>query len=308
MTLRTKKIAFFAALESVYGTAVALAATDAIRTKGAKLTPFEATEVQRDLDGTGFGNAGTIHVGEHVTVEIDVEMAGSGVAGTPPAYGRLFKACGMSETIVAGTSVTYAPASDSTDSLTTYLELDGQRHPARGVRGTWSIKADSQGIPYFNFKWTGCWVDPVTAASLIPDFTGFTTPRPIAYAYTPKIRLHGLDSVYKSFGFDYGGDVQFFDNPGEQSVEIMGRSCKGNVSLKAPTLTEKNYFMAARLDADDLMSFVHGKTAGGIITLNAPHAQILKPNYGDDKGRATIECGLDIKYTSKDDEMTLVFT
>jgi hypothetical protein len=44
----------------------------------------------------------------------------------------------MSETIVAVTSVTYAPASNSTDSLTMYFELDGQRHALIGARGTWS--------------------------------------------------------------------------------------------------------------------------------------------------------------------------
>lgn len=308
MSLRTKKVTVFGQLEVTYGVAVALVAADAIRTHGAKLSPFEATEVKRDLDGTGFGNAGTIHVGEHVMLEFDVEMSASGTPGTPPAYGRLFKACQMAEVIVATTSVTYSPASDSTDSLTMYFELDGQRHAMRGARGTWTIKADSQGIPYLNFKFTGCWVDPITAPSIVPDFTGFTTPRPIAYAYTPMIKLHGLDSVYKSFGYDHGNDVQFFDNPGEQAVEINGRECKGNVSLKAPVLSDKNYFTTARQDGDGVLQFVHGKAAGSIITLNAPHAQILKPNYGDDKGRATIDCGLDIKYSAKDDEMSLAYT
>ena len=308
MTLKTKKTAVFAKKETTYGTAVALTGAAAIRTHGAKLTAFNATEIKRDLDGSGFGSTGTIHSGAHVMLEFDCELAGSGAAGTRPAFGDLFLACAMSETIVAVTSVTYAPASSSTDSLTMYCEIDGQRHALIGARGTWQLKVDSQGIPYIHFNFTGMWVDPLSATALVPDFSGFKTPRPIAFDYTPEISLHALSSVYKSFGFDFGNQVEFFDNPGEQSVEITDRKCSGSVSLLAPTLTVKNYFTAAKTDVADVLTMVHGMTAGNIVTLNAPYAQILSPNYGDDKGRATIEAKLDIQRSVVDDEMTLAFT
>lgn len=308
MTLKTKKTTVFAKKETVYGTAVALTGAAAIRTHGAKLTAFQATEIKRDLDGQGFGSTGTIHSGAHVMLEFDCELSGSGTVGTRPAYGDLLLASAMSETVVAATSVTYAPASDSTDSLTMYCELDGQRHALIGARGTWQVKADSQGIPYLHFQFTGMWVDPVTATALVPDFSGFTTPRPIAFDYTPKVSLHGLASVYTSFGFDYGNEVNFFDNPGEQSVEITDRNCSGNVSLLAPVLSTKNYFTLAKTDVADVLTVVHGMTAGNIITLNAPKAQILSPAYGDDKGRATLAAKLDIQVDATDDEMSLAFT
>ena len=47
---------------------------------------------------------------QRVEVTFEVEMAGSGTAGTAPAFGPLLKACGNSETIVTDTSVTYAPS------------------------------------------------------------------------------------------------------------------------------------------------------------------------------------------------------
>ncbi|MCK7495178.1 MAG: hypothetical protein MZW92_31855 [Comamonadaceae bacterium] len=40
----------------------------------------------------------------------DVEIKGSGAAGTAPELGVLLKGCGFGETVVAVTSVTYAPA------------------------------------------------------------------------------------------------------------------------------------------------------------------------------------------------------
>lgn len=308
MSIRMRKIALFAKLETVYGTAVALTGAEAIRTHELKITPFTAQTIERNLDGSAFGNGGVIHAGAHVECEFDVEMAGSGTAGTAPAYGHLLKACQMAEAITASTDVTYTPASNGTDSLTMYVQLDGQRHALRGARGTWSIKFDSQAIPYIHFKFTGLWVDPTTVADLVPDFTGFKTPRPVGFAYTPKISLHGLDAVYKSFSYDHANDVQYFDNPGEEFVDIMDRKPAGSVSLLAPALSTKNYFVTAKGDTTGVLTLVHGMTAGNIVTLAAPNAQLLEPKYGDDKGRAMIDANLAFIYGSGDDEMSLKFT
>jgi len=308
MTLKTKKTTVFAHKQVAVGTPFALTGARAIRTHGAKITPFQATEIKRDLDAQGFGSTGTIHAGPHQMCEFDVEMAGSGVAGTRPAYGDLFLACAMSETIVASTSVTYAPASGSTDVVTMYYELDGQRHSLTDAKGTWSIKVDSMAIPYFHFVFTGVWNDPATNTALVPDFSGFITPRPVAHDYTPKVTLHTLASVYKSFGFDFGNQVEFFDNPGEQSVEITDRKCSGNVSLIAPVLSTKNYFTTAKADTTGNLIMTHGMVAGNIVTLTSGVAQILSPAYGDDKGRATIDAKLDIQITVADDEVSLAFT
>lgn len=306
--MKTRKTTVFAALEVTYGLAVALTGADAIRTHEAKINPFVASTIERKLDGTGFGNDGVIHSGAHVEIEFDVEMSGSGTLGTPPAYGRLFKACQMVETVVAGDSVTYAPASNGTDSMTLYFQLDGQRHAAKGCRGTWSIKVDSQGIPYIHFKFVGMWVDPVSAPDLVPDFTGFKTPKPVTFDFTPKVTLHGVQSVYKSFSYDHANDVQFFDNPGEQFVDIMDRKPAGSISLLAPALSVKNYFTTAKADATDALTIVHGMTAGNIITFTAPNAQIKEPKYGDDKGRAMLEANLDFVRLGVDDDMTIAFT
>jgi len=306
--VRSKNITLFADLEVDYGTAVVLTGANAIRTHELKVNPFVAATVKRTLDGAKSGNSGSIHTGAHIEIEFDVEMAGSGTAGVAPAYGLLFKACQMSETVVEDTSVTYAPASDSTDSLTMYVELDGQRHATKGARGTWSIKIDSQGIPYIHFKFTGLWVDPVSSAALAPNFSGFLTPRPITFAFTPKVNLHGLSSVYKSFSYDHANDVQFFDNPGEQFVDIMDRDPTGSISVVAPTLSTKNYFTTALGDTTDELTLVHGMTAGNIVTIAAPTVQLLEPNYGDDKGRAMLEAKLDFVYGAGDDEISIAYT
>lgn len=312
--LRKKRTTVFAKAETVYGTPVALLAADAMRTHGAKLTPFNANAIKRDLDGQAFGNSGVIHTGAHVMLEFDTEMSGSGTAGTAPKYGVLFKACQMSETIVATTSVTYAPASNATTSLTMYFQLDGQRHAMSGARGTWSIKFDSQGIPYLHWVFTGLYINPTSVADIVPDFTGFTKPRPVSFAYTPTVTLHALAAVFKSFSYDHANQVEFFDNPGEQLVDIMDRNPAGQISLIAPVISVKNYFDTTNTDTVGALQIIHGTTAGNIITFNAPNTQLESPNYGDDKGRVTLDAKLDFLYSGAaggsgtDDEMSLVYT
>ncbi len=308
MALRTKKTVVFAKIESVYGTAVALVAADAIQTHAAKVMPLEGSTVKHEFDGQTFGNDGDVHVGTHVKVEFDVELQGSGTAGTAPKFGTLLKACQMSETIVATTSVTYAPASSGTDALTMYFQLDGQRHALRGARGTYQLKLDSQGLPYLHFVFTGLWVTPSSVADIAPNFTGWARARPITFANTPTVTLHGLASVYKSFAYDHKNQVEHFDNPGEEMVEIVDRKPDGQISLLAPAISVKDYFTTARSDTTGALLVVHGLVAGSIVTFNAPVTQLLQPKYGEDKGRAMLEANLSFVRNAGDDEMSLVFT
>lgn len=306
--LRSKARTLFAKTEVTYGTVVAPVAADAIRTANLSITPFNATVIERNLDGPTFGNSGKVHAGPYVKIEFDVEAVGSGTAGTAPKYGHLFKACGMSETIVASTSAEYEPATNGTDSLTMYFELDGQRHATRGARGTWSLKFDSMGIPYFHFVFTGLWIDPVTTAALSPTWTGWQTPKPVSFAHTPTVTLHSLASVFTSASFDFGNDVQYFNNPGEEFVGITDRKCSGSVTLLAPTLSTKNYFTSALADTQAGFTLVHGMSAGSIFTLSGTKVQLLQPNYADDKGRAMIQTNLDFCRDVADDEVSLLFT
>lgn len=307
--LNSKSRTLFAKPETVYGTPVALVAADAIRTANLTIKPFEATALERKLDGPSFGSSGKIHVGEHVVVEFDVEMTGSGTAGTAPKFGHLFKACKMSETIIAVTSVAYEPATNATDSETMYFELDGQRHALSGARGNWSIKFDSQNIPYFHFTFTGLWIDPVSTPGIVPVWTGWQTPKPVSKRYTPAVDLHGLSSVFSSASFEYGNSVKYINNPGgEEFVNIDDRKCSGSIKLLAPALSTKNYFTAALADTVGAFTLVHGITAGNIITLAGDYVQLLQPTYGEDNGRAMIEAKLDFTRNVADDEMSLTFT
>ena len=91
---------------------------------------------------------------------IEVELAGSGAAGTAPAWDPLMRSCGNSVATVASTSVTYAPESTTHESCTIHYFDDGIRHVVIGSRGSWSLNAEVGQIPVLTFTMTGRYATP----------------------------------------------------------------------------------------------------------------------------------------------------
>ena len=83
-----RNMALLAKLEVSYGTdPVPTGGANAILTKGLTIQPYNGARVSRDLDRSTFGAQSEINTGAFVTVSFGVELAGSGTAGTAPAWG-----------------------------------------------------------------------------------------------------------------------------------------------------------------------------------------------------------------------------
>lgn len=113
---RYRKLAMLHAIETTYGEDAEPVAADAILATNVTITPIEGQEVSRDLMLPYMGNQGVVLAGMYARVEFDIEIAGAGAAGTVPKYGSILRVAGMSETVVAGTSVTYAIVEDAVES------------------------------------------------------------------------------------------------------------------------------------------------------------------------------------------------
>ena len=125
--------------EATYGTDSSPAGTDALLVRNLEITPIEADVVSRDLIRNYLGNSPQLLANTRVSITFQVELAGSGTAGTPPRYGALLRACGLLEAVVASTSVTYTPRSAGFESATIYFNNDGIRHVLTGCRGTFKL-------------------------------------------------------------------------------------------------------------------------------------------------------------------------
>ena len=151
MALLTRKRVILVEAESSYGTDPGMASADAVLVRDLSITPQSSDVVSRELIRPYLGASEQLLANTRVECTFAVELAGSGTVATPPRYGDVLKACGLSETVVGSTSVTYAPVSSSFSSVTIHYNIDGVRHKVTGARGTVELSAEVGQIPVLNF-------------------------------------------------------------------------------------------------------------------------------------------------------------
>ena len=204
-----RNMALLAKTEVTYGTdPVPTGAANAILTKGLTIQPYNGARVSRDLDRSTFGAQSEINTGAFVTVSFGVELAGSGTAGTAPAWGPLIQACGFTETDGAS-DVVYAPTNTALKSVTIYFYVDGQQHKVIGARGNFSLTLARGQIPTIQFTFTGKYTRPTAVANPALTLTAFQSPVAVTEANTPTWTLFGHSGNAESFQFDMGNQVVY---------------------------------------------------------------------------------------------------
>jgi len=118
MPLITRRRWILAKLEgSSYNTDPTPLAANAIRVRSLDVTPLSGDTVQREQIRAYYGANATLMANEQSQCTVEVELCGSGTAGTAPAWAPLILACGTAET-VTGSAVTGTAQAGSTTTLT----------------------------------------------------------------------------------------------------------------------------------------------------------------------------------------------
>lgn len=298
----TNRQVLFAKIEAIYGTDPVPAATDAILAGGINFTPITEVTVDRNFALPWFGNRGKIIAATYGKLEFDVEIAGSGAAGTAPRYGVLDKACGLSETISAGVSVAYAPASASLQSAALYYHEDGHRYIILGSRGSKTLKFTAQGIPVQHYSLTclrGTYSDIALPTPALPAPVAV----PVNQANT-TFTLGGYAAPFDDLSIDYGRDVKYINRPNNESVQIVGGKITGTVTIEKTLLATKNWYTAAGTYI--ALAVTHGTVAGNKFQLAASNVQITNVDHSDSNGIAMIKLGLEFVPTAAgNDELTV---
>lgn len=308
MSLSNKNSVLLAKLETTYATdAAPTGAMNAILCRNVSVTPLEQDLQQRDVVVPYFGNDEQIPASTRMLLSFEVEMAGSGIPGTAPAWGPLHRACAMNETIVASTEVTYTPKSKNLESATLVYNVDGVQHKMIGARGTVSSKTDSRGIPVWAYSFTGIYVDVVDAAVLTVDYTKFLKPIAVNDRNTPQMVLHGQNVVMESQSVDIGNNVVYRNLVNFEGVNITDRATRGKIVFEATKVTQYDWFAAVKNGNTGNFSIVHGLTAGNIIEINGGKVQIVNPTITDSEGTAMMNLDLNFIPTSAgNDEYEIV--
>lgn len=281
---KIRKMVLLAKIETTVGTdAVPTGAANAILASNVQHTPLEGDEVEHNYIQPYFGNQGSELVTQYSKLTFDVELSGSGTAGTAPGYAPLLRACACSMTINAGVDVTFAPVSDAIESATLYCNIDGTNHIMRSARGTFKITADPKGLPKLQFELTGLFTPLAATALPTPTYTGFAQAVGVNAANT-QVALHGVTVACSAVGFDAACTVVKRDLTSVDAVEITDRKSTANLTFQNVAIGTKNWVAAALAGDEGALSIVHGTVAGNIVEINAPKAQAKKPSYSDSDG------------------------
>ncbi len=277
MPIKWKSKILLAKVETSYGVDPApTGAANAILATQVVLSPMEGQDVSRDLELPHLAAQATIPAGLFQRLTFRVELAPSGIAGTPPAWGVLMRGCAVGQVLNPGT-VVYNPISDNHESLAFHLWIGGTRYVLLGSRGTVVLRGQAQGIPYLDFNFTGLFTAAAEQARPVPTLTGFRVPQIMTSALTPTFSIDGQARVMRSFSLNLGNDVQTRFLVGSESVLVVDRAETMESQVEAVDLTTWNPFARAAAGTTMALNLVHGTGAGKISTLAMPALQLQRP-------------------------------
>jgi hypothetical protein len=310
MPLLLRKRLILIETEATYGTDPVPDGADAVLVRDLNITPLQSDVVSRDLVRPYLGASEQLLANTRVECTFSVELAGSGTVATAPAYGKALKACGLSETVAAGVSVTYAPVSASFSSVTIYYNIDGVLHKVTGARGTFTLNGSVGEIPTIDFTFTGIYNTPTDTAAPTPTYANQATPVIFKNGNTDGFELLSYAGCLQSVSFDIGNTLVYREliNCTKQTL-ITDRRSTGSVTLEAVTMATKNYFTAALTDSSlGNLLFQHGQTPGNIVDFASTNIDIGDVSYGDQDGIAMLTIPYTAVPTAAGNEFSIVYT
>ncbi|WP_155905039.1 hypothetical protein [Methylopila sp. M107] len=295
---KQRLIAMLGGVETTYNVPPALTgAQNAIVAFDYQLTPLAGEEVQDDELLPWFGHQGEALVGDYVQIEYSIRLAGSGTAGTPPAYGPILRSAGLAEVITAGQKVEYSPISQGFESLSLWMNQDGALHKLSGGFSNIVFNWDVKKRPFMRVTTRGLYV-PVTAQALpTVDRSKFKKALIASKTNTPTLALHATPIVAQSVSIDLGVQFDKIDWVNDEEFDISDRKISGTVVSKAAQLGTKDWFATAKAETLGLFALTHGVVAGNIIEIGGASVQVGRPTQGDNSGILTYS--LPTKFTAQ---------
>ena len=310
MALLSRKRLILVKTEATYGTDSTPAGTDALLVRNLDITPLSGDVVSRDLIRPYLGNFDQLIGLTSVGITFEVELAGSGTAGTAPKFDAILKACGLSATIVSSTSVTYAPVSDSFSSATIYFNVDGVLHKLTGCRGSLTMSCAVGAIPTLAFNLTGVYNAPTDTAQPAVTYSAQATPLIFREGNTSSFSFFSYSGVLQSVDFNLANDLVYRELVGgTKETLITDRKPAGTVMIEAPTIATKDFFTTALGSSTGNLTFLHGTTAGNRVTFTASQVDVLNPTYQDQDSIMMLSVPyVALPTTAGNNEFSLAFT
>ena len=265
-----------AKIELSYGNDPTPLAVAGMLAKDVSLVPMDGSEEVRELE-TGFmGNQGSLVKELTMKLSYKVELVGSGTKGTAPEWGKLMRAAGCAEVIVAVTSVTYNPISPpNLDSIAHYLWIGDTLYKLIGGRGNITLRYPAQGIPYLDCEFTSLFAVPVEATRILPNNNTFQKPELVSSAKT-TFTINGTSLKMREAMMKFNNKVEGRFLVGSESIEIIDREEQCTCKVEATPVATFNPFALAQAATYVPIVLTHGTATGLRTTLTLPTAQIQR--------------------------------
>lgn len=314
-----RNVFVLAKIETTSGTdAVPTGAANAILPVGdVKITAIEADRVPRNVKRGYFGSSGSFVGSTWMKIEFATEKAGSGAAGTAPAWGPLLRACGWAEAITASTRVDYTPISTALETLSLYAYSDGLQFKCIGACGDLSGATVINGVPVYNWTFYAPYLAPTAVANPTPTLTAWKDPILANDANTSDLVIGGTYSAgaisggtsYVSGGIEWslGNTVSKTELIGAKRSVITDRNITGTIKTLDLTAAQE-ITMLALIPAATASSIgmLHGTTAGYKVLEFFPHARLLGHAYQDVDGIITSDFQFEAPPASGNDDARIV--
>lgn len=304
-----KQKLILAKIETTYGVdPVPTGATNAILATNASIAPMEGQDVNRNLERPYFGSSRSVPVGLYATLSFDVELQGSGAAGTAPTWGPLLRACGVAQTINAGVSTVYNPITASPESVALHFHIDSDRHVLLGSRGTCTFALNAQNLPYIKFVFTGLFSQPSAQAMPTPTYIA-PEPGVATSVNTPTFTIGGTAMILRSFELMLNGKIEPRMLIGSETIRLIDRMETAKAQVEAVALATYNPWTTATAGTIKAISLVHGTVAGKIATLSLPYCtQRRLTGFAIEQDIAEWPLEFDVNPSAGNDQWSLTLT
>lgn len=303
----TRKTLLQAKVESTYGQAPVMTASDAVLISNLDFS-VDPTQLERDVYRDTISAYGT-RVGKKIfSCSFDVELKGRGVLPTsalPIEQDAILRACGL----VAsdhGDGVAYTPTSEESlmDSVTLNFNLDGQLFQMRGAYGNLAMNLVAGNYGVMSFSFTGLYTKPSDVSQIQPTYVNDTEP-PIIENLSYIMDTHA--GIAETLAFDMGNDISErpdLNSPsGLKALRITNRNLTGSVDPEMVAISEYDYWDVFENSTKKAISCSVGVTAGNIFDVSIPAVQLSNITPGDRNGIRVY--GIDWLGTGDDDEIVL---
>ena len=318
MPRRIKNTVVTAKVETTPGLdALPTGAANAVLVSEVSVTPLDAQSIDRALIRGYFGGSEQLVGPGSVKLSYSVELAGSGAAATPPAWGQLLLGCAAAEGVLTTPArVEYTPVSTGLKTITQYYYDDGLVHKLTSSMGNCTLSAKVGERPMLRFEWTGLDGGIVVAPNPTGTFTPWKKPVSMTKANVIDITLGATyaagaltgGTIYNSTGLElnFGNVVNFRALLSSEVVDISDRQSTATMEVELSAAQEAALMDDVKANVTRSLAFTIGTATGNKVIVFAPSVQLTNPRKSELNGNRLIGFDLRLVPVNGNDEWRFV--